>query len=112
MTEPHLLYGMAGSLYTGKVRAYMRQNHIPFVEHKAGGKRFTEQIVPKVGRWIIPVIETPEGELIQDGTVILDHFEASGASRKSIYPETPVMRAVAHLFELFGGEGMLRPAMH
>ncbi|WP_108811816.1 glutathione S-transferase N-terminal domain-containing protein [Sphingorhabdus sp. Alg231-15] len=112
MTTPHILYGMAGSLYTGKVRAYMRQNHIPFVEHKAGSRRFTEQIVPKVGRWIIPVVETPEGELIQDGTVILDHFEANGASVKSIYPQTPVMRAVAHLFELFGGEGLLRPAMH
>jgi len=112
MTKPYILYGMAGSLYTGKVRAYMRQNHIPFVEYKAGGKRFTEQTVPKVGRWIIPVVETPEGELIQDGTVILDHFESSGASEKSIYPKTPVMRAVTHLFELFGGEGLLRPAMH
>ncbi len=112
MTKLHILYGMAGSLYTGKVRAYMRQNHIPYVEHKAGGKRFNEQIVPKVGRWIIPVIETPEGELVQDGTVILDHFEHNGASRKSIYPKTPVTRAVAHLFELFGGEGLLRPAMH
>lgn len=112
MTKPHLLYGMAGSLYTGKVRAYMRQNHIPFVEHKAGGKGFSGQIVPKVGRWIIPVVETPEGEVIQDGTVILDYFEASGASKKSIYPKTPVMRAVAHLFELFGSEGLLRPAMH
>lgn len=112
MTKPHILYGMAGSLYTGKVRAYMRQNHIPFVENKAGAKRFTEQIVPKVNRWIIPIVETPQGELIQDGTFILDHFEASGASEKSIYPQTPVIRAVAHLFELFGGEGLLRPAMH
>jgi len=112
MTRSHILYGMAGSLYTGKVRAYMRQNHIPFVEHKAGGARFTEQIVPKVNRWIIPVLETPDGELVQDGTVILDYFEASGASANSIYPETPMMRAVAHLFELFGGEGLLRPAMH
>ena len=112
MVEPHILYGMAGSLYTGKVRAYLRQNHIPFVEHKAGGKRFAEQIVPQVNRWIIPVIETPGGELIQDGTVVLDHFEEKGASERTIYPETPVMRTVAHLFELFGGEGLLRPAMH
>jgi hypothetical protein len=64
MIKPHILYGMAGSLYTGKVRAYMRQNHIPFVEQKAGGKRFTEQIVPKVNRWIIPVVETPGGEFL------------------------------------------------
>lgn len=112
MNQIHSLYGMAGSLYTAKARAYLRQNHIPFVEHKAGGKRFIEQIVPKVQRWIIPVVETPDGELIQDGTDILDHFEHKGASRNSIYPQTPVMRAVAHLFELFGSEGLLRPAMH
>jgi len=112
MTAPHKLYGMAGSLYTGKVRAYLRQNRIEFIEYKAGGAYFAEQIVPKINRWIIPVVETPEGELIQDGAVILDHFEASGASRNPIYPKTPVMKVIAHLFELFGGEGLLRPAMH
>lgn len=112
MTQSHKLYGMAGSLYTGKVRAYMRQNAIPFSEYKAGGKCFGEQVVPKVNRWIIPVVETPEGELIQDGTVILDHFEASGFSKNSIVPQTPVMRAISYLFELFGSEGLLRPAMH
>lgn len=112
MAGPYTLYGMAGSLYTAKVRAYMRQNHIPFVEKKAGSHHFRDVISKKVGRWIIPVIETPEGDLVQDGTDILDYFENKGFSKKSIYPDTPILRAVAHLFELFGGEGLLRPAMH
>jgi len=112
MAGPYTLYGMAGSLYTAKVRAYMRQNHIPFVEKKAGSDHFRDVISKKVGRWIIPVIETPEGDLVQDGTGILDYFENKGFSKKSIYPDTPILRAVAHLFELFGGEGLLRPAMH
>ena len=46
------------------------------------------------------------------GTDILDHFEDAGRSKHSIYPDTPVIRIIAHLFELFGNEGMLRPAMH
>jgi glutathione S-transferase len=112
MTNTHKLYGMAGSLYTGKVRAYLRRNHIPFTEHKAGGERFNTVVRKAVGRWIIPVIETPDGEFIQDGTDILDHFENKGASRQSIYPKDVRLRIVAHLFELFGGEGLLRPAMH
>ena len=103
---------MAGSLFTARVRAYMRANAIPFVEITAGNAKFRNEIVPKIGRWIIPVIETPEGEIIQDGTDILDYFESNGFSKNSIYPQTPRHRAIAHLFELFGNEGMMRPAMH
>lgn len=75
MGEHHTLYGMAASLYTAKVRAYLRQNHIPSEERKAGAEHFRNVIAKKVGRWIIPVIETPDGELVQDGTDILDHFD-------------------------------------
>jgi len=110
--DKYILYGMTGSLYTGKVRAYMRQNHVPFVEYKSGSTRFNEQVVPKIERWTIPVVEAPDGTLMQDGTFILDQFEAMGTSEVSIFPDTSEMRALAHLFELFGGEGMMRPAMH
>jgi len=29
-----------------------------------------------------------------------------------LYPEDPVIKAISLLFELFGNEGLLRPAMH
>lgn len=112
MTQKYTLYGMAGSLYTAKVRAYMRRNQIPFEEVKSGSERFMTVVRKAVGRWIIPVIETPEGEFVQDGSNILDYFEAHGYSRQSIFPEDPRLKVIAHLFELFGGEGLLRPAMH
>ncbi|MFN3214815.1 MAG: glutathione S-transferase C-terminal domain-containing protein [Henriciella sp.] len=112
MTKQYTLYGMAASLYTGKVRAYMRRNHVPFREEKAGSARFNSLVAETFGRWIIPVIETPDGEYVQDGTDILDHFENQGFSQTSIYPEDPKLRVIAHLFELFGGEGILRAAMH
>lgn len=109
---PYTLYGMAASLYTGKVRAYMRHHGIPFEERGAGHAEYGEDIVPKLGRFIVPAVVKPDGSLIQDGTDILDYFEEKGRSRKSIYPEDATLRAVAYLFELFGGEGLLRPAMH
>ena len=112
MSSRYTLYGMAASLYTGKVRAYMRRNHVPFIEEKAGGERFNTVVREAVGRWIIPVIETPDGTFVQDGTDILDHFEAEGFSKQSIYPADPKLKVIAHLFELFGGEGILRAAMH
>ena len=108
----HTLYGIAGSLYTGKVRAYLRKQGIPFTEVRAGDPSFTADVVPKVGRFIIPVVVTPDGTVLQDGTDILDHFEQSPERKASILPPGPVLQAVSYLFELFGGEGLLRPAMH
>ncbi|MFA6220121.1 MAG: glutathione S-transferase family protein [Erythrobacter sp.] len=108
----YTLYGMAASLYTARVRSYMRINGVPFVELKAGGEEFVRQIVPQLGRWIIPVIKTPSGEIIQDGADIIDHLDAAGFSRHPVYPQAPQLLALAHLFELFGSHGLLRPAMH
>lgn len=106
------LFGSPSSLYTGKARSYLIKQGIRFVNCAAGEAHFREQIVPKIGRWIIPVLETPDGAVIQDGADIIAHFEANGPTRCPAYPDTPRHRLVAQIFELFGGEGLLRPAMH
>ncbi len=111
-TKPYTLYAMRASLFSAKVRAWLRFNNVNFVERTAGQKEFTSEIVPKVGRWIIPVLEAPNGELIQDGTDILDWLDSNEKNNGSIFPENPILKTIAHAFELFGGEGLLRPAMH
>ncbi len=105
------LFGMPGSLYTAKARAYLIKQRIDFEEAIPADPAWPD-ITRKIGRWIIPVLVAPDGALIQDGTAIIDHVEAAGLARSSAYPPTPVHRAVSLLFELFGGEGLLRPAMH
>ena len=106
------LYGTPGSLYTGKARSYLIKQGIAFENRAAGEARFRDEIVPKIGRWIIPVLETPDGALVQDGSEIIAHFEAKGGTRFPAFPETPRHRLIGQIFELFGGEGLLRPAMH
>ena len=108
----YLLYGTPGSLYTGKARSYLIKQGISFQNRAAGEARFREEIVPKIGRWIIPVLESADGEILQDGSDIIDHFEAKGTARLPAYPATPLHRLIGQIFELFGGEGLLRPAMH
>lgn len=111
----YTLYGAPASLYTGKARAYLRRQGIDFVELSPGCHRYLKEIVPQIGRWIIPVMETPDGEIIQDGADIIDHFEKGpGRHLRSFdsYPDDPTLLAIAHVFEVFGGEGLLRPAMH
>lgn len=105
------LYGAAISLYTGKVRAYLRYRNIPFVEESGG-----PEIFERVGFRMIPVLHTPDDELIQDTTVIIDHFEArlaeDGSEGPSIYPTGSAQRLVALLFEVYGDEWLVIPAMH
>jgi len=111
----YTLYGAPVSLYTGKARSYLRTQGIDFVEAAPGSERYLQHIVPTVGRWIIPCLEAPDGDIIQDGADIIDHFEKGPGRdlrRFSAYPESPVLMAISHVFELFGGEGLLRPAMH
>ncbi|OQW72817.1 MAG: hypothetical protein BVN33_11665 [Proteobacteria bacterium ST_bin13] len=110
MTD-YRLYGMPGSLYTAKARSYLIKQRIDFEEDIPAAAAWPD-VTKAIGRWIIPVLETPTGEIIQDGAAIIDHVEAAGLARRSAYPETPVHRAISLLFELFGGEGLLRPAMH
>jgi len=109
------LYGAPVSLYTGKARSYLRTHGIDFVEEAPGSDRYLNHVVPTVGRWIIPCLETPDGEMIQDGADIIDWFDRGPGvdlRRHSVYPDSPVLLAISHVFELFGGEGLLRPAMH
>ncbi|MBX9795610.1 glutathione S-transferase N-terminal domain-containing protein [Sphingomonas sp.] len=105
------LFGMPGSLYTARARSYLLKQHYDFEETIPADPAWPS-VTQAVGRWIIPVLQLSDGTLVQDGVAIIDHVEASGAARRSAYPETPVHRAIAHVFELFGGEGLLRPAMH
>jgi len=105
------LFGMPGSLYTAKARSYLIKQRIDFEEAIPADPDWP-RITKEIGRWIIPVLETPAGEIIQDGAAIIDHFEENGQARLPSMPDTPRHRLIAALFELFGGEGLLRPAMH
>lgn len=106
------LWGTPNSLYTGKARSYLIKQGIAFTNRVAGEADFRETIVPKAGRWIIPVLEAEDGSIVQDGADIIRHFEAQGAARLPAFPASPRHAIIGQIFELFGGEGLLRPAMH
>jgi len=112
MNKQYKLFGIPSSLYTGKVRSYLRKQHIAFVEYGVNDPHYQQHIVPAVGRMIMPVVETPEGVLLQDGADIIDFIERENRTRLPAVPESSLLASISYLFELFGGEGLLRPAMH
>lgn len=108
----YVLYSMPASLYSAKARSYMRKRQVDYLERANGHSRYQQDVIPAIGRMIIPVLETPDGKLIQDSIEIIDFLEEAEPHQHSIYPASAKQRAVGHVLELFGGEGLMRPAMH
>lgn len=105
------LYGAPPSLFSGKARCYLDWKGIAYTEKLPSDQRFQDTIVPEIGRQVIPVVELEGGALLQDTTVIIDHFEAAKAGAP-VYPDTPRQKLAALLLETFGDEWLVIPAMH
>jgi glutathione S-transferase len=105
------LYGAPLSLYTGKARSYLRFKKIPFEEVFSSRKVYQNIIVPKTGVRFIPVLETPSGEFVQDTSAMIDKLEET-FSERSVIPSTPKQKLVSAMFEMWGDEWLLIPAMH
>ena len=116
MTAPpgdgrYVMYGAGFSLYSGKLRSYLRKKGIAFEERAATVRRYRRFIIPRTGVRFIPVLHTSDDEVLQDTSVIIDTLEQRH-SEPPVYPATPVQRVVALLMELLGDEWLLVPAMH
>ncbi len=110
-TENYQLLGAEVSYFTGKARSYLHFKGIPYEEVPATREVYRNQIVPRVGFPVIPVLITPEGETLQDTTVIIDALEQRYPD-PSVYPSSPKQHLLALLLELYGDEWLKLPAMH
>ncbi|MEX2333652.1 MAG: glutathione S-transferase domain-containing protein [Pseudohongiella sp.] len=109
--DPLILYGVPHSLYTGVVRCYLRTQGIAYIERPTSHPDFAQRIMPAIGRSIIPVVELPDGRIIQDSIDIIDHFEHAGVPW-SAWPDGPLQRVLAIIVQYYGSQAMLRHAMH
>jgi len=107
--QPVRLLGHEFSLYSGKARAYLRFKQIPFAESITAENR--ELIAERVGRRVMPVVLTSDGDCVQDTTLIIDYFEER-YPEPSVYPAGPWQRLVSLLFEVYGDEWLVLTAMH
>jgi glutathione S-transferase len=105
------LWGSPHSYYTGKVRSYLIKKGLPYRELLPTHPRFYQEIIPKVGHLVVPIVETEDGSLFQDSADIINELERR-YPEPAVVPSTPVQRVVASLLEVYGSEGLLAPGMH
>lgn len=111
MSKRYTLYGSEFSLYSGKARSYLYKKGIPFEEVLSTLGIYKKFIIPRTGVRYIPVIQTPDDEVYQDTTTIIDELE-SRFPDNSVYPNTSNQKLVSLLLETYGDEWLVIPAMH
>jgi glutathione S-transferase len=109
--DTYILWGGPLSLYTGKARSYLIKKRIPYREFFPTHAVFQTKILPALGFFAVPVLEAPDGSIIQDTSDIIEHLEEKFPEPR-LNPSTPVQRTVASLIGAFGSEGLLKPGMH
>ncbi|MCF6292465.1 MAG: glutathione S-transferase N-terminal domain-containing protein [Robiginitomaculum sp.] len=108
---PYQLIAAPLSLYSGKVRGYLRWKNVAFSEVLSTAKVYKSIILPRVGWPVVPVLISPDDTTVQDSSEIIDYVE-NAEPGASVYPDTPVQKLVALIMELFGDEWLLISAMH
>ncbi len=111
MKDTYTLYGWHLSYFTGKALCYLRYKRVPFVLRDVDMYTLLRRIRRKTGAVVMPVMVTPQGEWIQDSSVIIDHIEARFPD-SLVLPDTPVQRFAASLLEAWGDEWWIPMAMH
>ena len=106
-----VLWGANWSLYTAKVRPYLIKKGIEYVELNPSHPHFNESVLPQIGYFTVPVLESPDGDLIADSTEIMEYLEPRFPSPPML-PEDKSLAALAYLIHSFGSEGLTKSAMY
>ncbi len=99
------------SPYSCKLRTYMNYKAIPYKRMRINFETYFNIIPAKVGMSIMPVIITPDDEVMQDTTPIIQEFEET-YSANSCTPTDPRLAFIMWLLEDFGDEYLTRFSMH
>ena len=110
-SEQYTMYGGEISWYSGKLRAYLRYKDVPYQELPADRVAYKTVIVPRVGWPVIPVVVTPDDEVLQDTSDIIDELERRFETAP-VLPDGPRQKVLALMLEVYGDEWLGLPAMH
>ena len=111
MGAHYTLYGMDVSYFTGKLEAYLRYKRVPYERVEATWRRLMGPLRRHTGVAKVPVVETPDGEWLQDSTPMIDWFEQRFPAG-AVLPPDPLQAFACRLLEDYADEWLWRPALH
>ncbi|HQR24149.1 MAG TPA: glutathione S-transferase family protein [Steroidobacteraceae bacterium] len=110
-TGRYFLYSMQLSWYSAKVRPYLRFRRLPFDERTPTAREYYGEIKRRCGHAVVPIVITPDGEWLQDSSVIIERLEERFPGYP-IVPTSPRQHFAAYLLELWADEFWLSAGVH
>jgi glutathione S-transferase len=104
------LVGNELSLFTRKLEAQLRFQRLPWRWHFKTQER-TPELEARAGTHFIPLLETPDGWLIND-TIAIGPMLSQRYPEYSALPETPLQRASTFILEDFFNHWLGRSCVH
>lgn len=111
MAKVYQHLGWIVSPYSQKTLAYLKFKRIPHNNRAPNVLELTLSIPKRVGKSIMPTVQTPEGDWWQDSSEIIDNLEQRNPEL-SITPQGAKQKIAAHLLELHGDEWLVLSALH
>ena len=111
MAKEYQHLGWIVSPYSQKTLAYFKFKRIPHNNRAPNVLELTLSIPKRVGKSIMPTVQTPEGDWWQDSSEIIDNLEQRNPEL-SITPQGAKQKIAAHLLELHGDEWLVLSALH
>lgn len=111
MSKPYIHYAWHLSYFSGKSRSYLLYKDIPHVEKPIDMYTFSVRAKKRTNAAVMPIVVTPEGDWLQDTSVIIDSLEERFPDAP-VVPSTPVQKFASYVTELWADEWWLVVAMY
>ena len=111
MTKDYRHFGWECSPYSSKTRAYFRFKGIPHEDIYPNIIQLKRVVEKRVGFIVMPTVITPENQMLQDSSEIIDILEKRHPE-PNIRPPGPCLQMASLLLELFADEWMPIISMH
>jgi len=105
-----IFFAQEASFFSAMVRPMLRYKKISYIEPLYIKGIFSD-VFRKTGSVQMPQIETTQGVIIQDTTLICDYLE-DNYPEKSMLPTSPIQLTVSRIIQEFANDFMILPAMH
>jgi glutathione S-transferase len=110
MSRPWSLYAAPMSYFSAKIRPALQYKKIEFAEIWPT-REILNEVKHKTGVRFIPVIETSDGEILQDSPRMLERLEDIRPT-PAIFPEDPAVRIIAEVIQDFCDDVLVSQALH
>ncbi|EER16645.1 conserved hypothetical protein [Perkinsus marinus ATCC 50983] len=108
---PFTLYGSNASPYSCKIRAFLRYRRIHFKWAALNPMEISTHVNPSIRKLrtkLIPILEWPDGRVLDDSTVIIDVLEEEFPIGRNVLPPSGPERFLVKLLEDFFDEWFMK----